>query len=139
MYFSMGGVILRRVIGIICVIFILTILALSIPCVKDCSGAPKGFVLGKERLELESLLDSYEHAMQSSVDVQQAKIYLQSHIPKLKKVSENMFRLLGLGNGSVTETLSSLVSSCSPDIHSFPSVLYQTIQIVFQNFFHSDS
>lgn len=130
---------MRRVIGTICVIFIFAILALSIPCVKDCSGAPKRFVLGQERLGLESLLDSFEHAMQSSVDVQQAKIYLQSHIPKLKQVSENMFRLLGLGNGSVTETLSSLVSSCSPDILSLPSVVYQTIQIVFQNFFHSDS
>ena len=148
MYFSMDGVFLRRTIQIICAVLFVVGLTVALPGVEGISVFSDGkhlfscFLqpdkLAELEMDVEHFVNSFDHAIKSAVDVQQAKVYLQSHLPKIQSVTNSMLQNLGLEDGKMTEYFSSLFSSSLGNT-SLLSIVYQTVQILFQNFFHSDS
>lgn len=139
----MDGVFMRKIIKRIGILAILVMAVFAFALIRDRETLKNELVrlhvVGASNSQQDqsiklsvrdAVLDSLGEALREATDVQQAKQYIQTHLPQIEEVANNTLAQLGVDSTAVVQFMEEEFPVRDYDTFSLPSGVYQSLRIV---------
>ncbi len=139
----MDGVFMKKIIKRICILALAVILTFTAALLRDRqtlkSQLVRLHVVGASNSDRDqsiklsvrdAVVGSLQDALKDAADIQQAKDYIQSHLPQLEALANDTLQQLGVGEQAVVQFVEEEFPIREYDTFSLPSGVYQSLRIV---------